>query len=312
MEFKKYNSIENSYRAAFIERWVNNCPELLLEKFIVTEKIHGANFSIMITKDSIEYGKRTSKLESGESFFDWENVVVKYEDIFKKIQLHLISEGLESIRLFGELFGSNIQKGVDYGREKQIRIFDAYINENMLTQSQLIDLLNYLEIFEMFVPIIGIFDSLEEALSVDITFNSTLNNLDDNICEGVVIKPFDKLYKSTDGTPFYLKKKNEKFSEKNRSKKVVTDFSKSKEYQKEIEVYTSYLNTNRLDSIFSKFGRIEEPSQIGKYIKYMLDDAKDDYLKDNKDAFLNLTEKERGKLFSVTGSMVVPMLKEVL
>ena len=41
-------------------------------------------------------------------------------------------------------------------------------------------------------------------------------------------------------------------------------------------------------------------------------DAKDDYLKDNKEQFLELQDKERNKLFRITGKIVVPMLQKYL
>lgn len=38
--FIKYPSIENSYRAKEIERWLEFAPELINEEFVITEKIH--------------------------------------------------------------------------------------------------------------------------------------------------------------------------------------------------------------------------------------------------------------------------------
>lgn len=46
MEFHKYHSIENTYRIKFVEQIKLN-PE---QDWIVTEKVHGANFSFLITE----------------------------------------------------------------------------------------------------------------------------------------------------------------------------------------------------------------------------------------------------------------------
>lgn len=312
MEFKKYLSIENSYRSNFIEKWVSAFPELLLEKFIATEKIHGSNFSIMITKDSIEYGKRTSKLEIDESFFDWQNTVLKYKAEFELVQSYIKKHDIDSVRFFGELFGNGVQKGVYYSDEKEIRLFDGYINDVLLPQSEFIELLDIIGILHMFVPIIGIYEDLKTALEVDTKFDSKLTDRKDNICEGVVIKPYDKVYEFNNGGFFYLKKKNAEFSEKQKAKKVVTNFEPSENYQEELNAFVSYLTENRLNNVFSKNGRIEEPKQIGEYIGLMLKDAKEEYLKDNMEGFMTLNDKERKKLFGITSTIVVPLLKQYL
>lgn len=312
MEFKKYHSIENSYRENFIDKWVTYNPTLLTEKFIITEKIHGANFSVMITSDSIEFGKRTSKLKVDENFFGYQDVVAKYKNEFELIQNFLIQNEYESVRLFGEIFGSNIQKGVFYGEEKRIKFFDGYINDEILSQKDFVDMIEWLNIEHMLVPVLAIVDSLEKALDFDIRFNSTLIDLEDNICEGIVIKPYEKVYEYESGGIFYLKKKNTEFSEKQKARKARVDFKPSDNYEAVVEIYKSHLNENRLESIFSKYGKIEEPSQIGDYIKYMLTDAKEDFMKDHMEEFMSLHDKERGKLFGITGKVVVPMLQKVM
>jgi len=313
MEFMKYPSIENSYRENSIERWLKFYPELLTVKYILTEKIHGANFSILITSDEIEYGKRTNKLEETESFFNYQNVVANYEKEFKLLQSEIVGgNGVSSIRVFGEIFGSNIQKGVYYGKEKQIRLFDCYINDELITQENFLTMLYELEIQHMFVPTIAIVDSLEEALAYDIKFNSKLIDLEDNICEGVVIKPYDKIFQNSEGSPFYLKNKNAEFSEKSKEKNTRTDFQPSEQFEYVLDIFKSHINMNRLDSIFSKYGVITEPSQMGDYIRHMTEDAKGDFIKDYRDEFLKLNDKEKKRVFSCVGQLVVPMLKDVM
>lgn len=313
MEFMKYGSIENSYQNGFIARWVNYYPELLSEKYILTEKIHGANFSVMITSDNIEYGKRTSKLQIHEAFFDWQNVVRKYESEFNVLQKYLQEDGIENIRLFGELFGSNIQKGVYYGNEKQLRFFDLYINDKLMSQEFFLNILVELNITHIFVPVIAIVNSLQEALEYDIKFNSTLIDLDDNICEGVVIKPFERVYERNDGNGFfYLKNKNKEFSEKQKTAKPIVDFSDSETFANVKEEFMSYINDNRLQSIFSKFGKISDTNQIGDYIKYLIADAREDFFKESMDLFLSLNDREKKKLFSSSSKEIVELLKRYL
>ena len=45
MNFTKYNSIENSYRQKFIDKILLELPRDT--QYVVTEKIHGANFQFV-------------------------------------------------------------------------------------------------------------------------------------------------------------------------------------------------------------------------------------------------------------------------
>jgi hypothetical protein len=57
MGFKKYNSIENSYREKFLEKIKSIVPPT--EKWVVTEKIHGSNFSFIYDVENLTCAKRT-------------------------------------------------------------------------------------------------------------------------------------------------------------------------------------------------------------------------------------------------------------
>jgi len=311
MEFMKYPSIENSYRSKHIERWVSYFPQLLTERYLLTEKIHGSNFSVMIDEDTVEFAKKSAKLGITEKFFDYQNTVKKYDNEFLLAQEYIkANDEISTIRLFAEIFGGGIQKGVFYGDEKRLRVFDCWLNEELLPQCELIELLKTIGIYHMFVPFIAIVDSLEEALSYNTVFNSKLHDSDDNICEGLVIKPYDKVFKYGDGSIFYIKNKNKEFSEKKSAPKV--NFVPSEQLESAQHEYSLYLTKNRLDGIMSKHGEIDTDSQMGEYIKYMTTDAREDYLKDNMEQFLELEDKERGKLFSISGKVIVPMLREYL
>lgn len=63
MEFRKYPSIENSYRKGFAQA-VRDAGEEAGAEWVVTEKIHGANFSFWTDGSNVACGKRTSLLET--------------------------------------------------------------------------------------------------------------------------------------------------------------------------------------------------------------------------------------------------------
>ena len=118
MEFKKFSSIENTYRDKEIQYWIdninNNIPNI---QYILTEKIHGTNFSIFISKDEIRYGSRNDFLENNFSFFDWQNTMKKYESDILKFQQYVIENNINQLAIYGELYGKGVMKGVYYSNE---------------------------------------------------------------------------------------------------------------------------------------------------------------------------------------------------
>lgn len=311
IKFEKYPSIENSYREKYINNWLVKFPELEMEEFIITEKIHGANFQIFITPDDFRFGKRNSFIKEDEKFFGYEPVMEKYTEMIMEMQFYLKENNYDSMRMFGELFGSNIQKGVDYGEKKKFKVFDIYIEDRLLSQKDAVDLINDLGYGSYYVPIITVVEGIKKALEFDAEFDTLLSDKEDNICEGVVIKPYRKAYTFDGLAPFHLKVKNKKFLERasksNKPKVAMSD--KFKEVQ---DIYADHLTDNRLQGIFSKYGEINEPKQMGEYIEYMLEDAKEDFLKDYMDEFMEVPSGERSKIFSSSGSVVAPMLHEYL
>jgi len=81
MKFTKYSSIENTYRKKEIEKiYINGFADNKI-KWIVTEKIHGANFSFISDGKKVIAAKRTSILNNNElsKFYDADIMMEKYE-----------------------------------------------------------------------------------------------------------------------------------------------------------------------------------------------------------------------------------------
>jgi len=313
MEFKKYLSLENHYQQKHIDFFLELHPELKNETFIISEKIHGANIQLSFDpKGNFEYGKRTSFLKRDEKFYNMHNVIKDYELLINVLQEHAVREKCD-LRLYGELYGSKVQKGVDYGTTRQkLRFFDMSIGGKMLTQKEFIGLMTDYGFKEHLVPTIKIVSSLKEALEFNTEFDTLLNPIKDNICEGVVIKPYNKQYVSPVGALFYIKKKNEKFKEVAKKRKIPRELT---EEEKVIKVlnndFKDYITKNRVEGIFSKYGEIEETHQMGDYIRYVLEDAKADFIKDTELDLENFNKGEVKRIFNV-GSMIPLLLKEYL
>jgi len=309
MIFKKWPRIENSYQQKFINVFLAEFPELAEETFVVTEKLHGSCVQICFEPGKPwKVGKRTAFLAEGEKFFGIHDVLPEYEPIFGRIQEH-VNLGTYALRLFGELCGPGIQKGVDYGQRKRIFFFGYMIDDELMPFCAFRDHARFLDFEEYLVPVVGLVGNLREALELDAEFVSKVNPVEGNLCEGIVLQPYRKAYTNAGGKRFLLKKKNGRFLEKAKAKKLPSpgDF----EVQRLNAEFRLYITENRLQGIFSKYGEIEEPRQIGDYIRLVLGDAKEDFLEEHGDAFGKLTNAEQRKVLNV-GAVIANILKGYL
>lgn len=309
--FKKYPSIENHYRKKEIDYWLSKFPELGNERFVLQEKIHGSNIQIIFDNDNMFVASRNRILDNEENFYDVRGVLQRPDYAYIVNQfINLSKNKKQIIRLYGEIFGKGVQKGVDYNVDREIRFFDISYDGIFQPENELSRIFSELKIdvLKFLVPVFAVTDNLQDAVDMDIEFNSKLNSIEGNIAEGVVIKPADKVYVSQQGSIFYLKKKNEKFNEKQKSPKQPTD--EDPVLNKAIEDFNNYINENRIQSHFSKEGEIENPSQTGNYIKGILDDVKEDFLRDN--GVLKFDEKDLKLIFKSGTKEIVKLLRNYL
>ena len=141
LEFKKYNSIENTYDKDFMDRIKLEGYDSL--QFVVQEKVHGANCCFVTDGETVQFAKRTGWVEAGEMFYNYEEMVDRYRE--KTIQLfHLVKrdyEDMTALSIFGEMFGGKyphpdvsidrkamcIQKGVLYSPKHEFYAFDLCV-----------------------------------------------------------------------------------------------------------------------------------------------------------------------------------------
>ncbi|MCO0615492.1 hypothetical protein M8756_19695, partial [Lutimaribacter sp. EGI FJ00015] len=82
--FEKYSTLENHYNGKFIER-IRNAGFDVSETWVAREKIHGTNFSVIVTKDSIQPAKRTGPILPAEDFFGYMVIMGRYNESFKAV-----------------------------------------------------------------------------------------------------------------------------------------------------------------------------------------------------------------------------------
>lgn len=305
-KFVKWPSIENHYRSKEITWWLGLYPELYNEIFVITEKIHGANLQLYFEPNKpYRVGTRTRFLKEGDSFFDVWGVLARHQGLLNSFQL-MVNRSIHTVRLFGELFGGKIQKGVKYQNEHDIAFFGLMLDDELVSFLDFDTTMIHSGFGNLVVPTIDFVRGLENALAYDTEFDSKVLGVDDNVCEGIVIQPYKAVYTSN-GSYFLLKKKNESFKEKSHAKAEKVIDSEPVRLNREFQ---SYLTDARLQGVFSKYGEIQEPKQIGQYIRYMLEDAKIDFLKDNP----QVAEMDKGeqKLVYNVGGTIANMLKGCL
>ena len=303
--FKKWCSIENVYRQKEIAWWLEQYPELADETYVITEKIHGSSFQWYLRPhQEIQAGSRNQLLKMNGSFQGAviADLLKDHDHLLSKLQ-RMVDARNYTLRLFGELYGKGIQKGVDYGEHKHVLYFGAYMNKEMVPFSVVTA---FVIDPTMVVPVVGMVEGLSTALAFDTQFDSKVLGKPDNLCEGVVIQPYSHVYESHQGSKFLLKKKNEMFKEKASAPK---SHKMGSEVAQLHAAFMLYITDNRLQSVFSKHGEIDRPGQIGDYIHLVLADAKEDFLKDHN--LGELEQKQVKRVYSV-GGMIAKMLKGYL
>lgn len=311
MEFRKYNSITNHFEKGSLAKWLKMYPELYNEQYIIQEKLNGSNFSIWFENTDIgvdiKCANRTVFLDRKDRFFDYQLALQnkKIEKLIDNIVNKIKKANIKELVIFGELYGGRIQKGVFYSDQKHIRFFDMRIDDIYLPFKETEEFFKEMESEDLLVPKLAIVNSLDEALEFSPEFNTLLSDKQfeglDNICEGVVIKTYSKVFTNQDGSFFYIKNKNEKYLEKHKLKRPnPKDYTMCDTANELRDIFQTYITENRLYNVFSKYGKIESIRKIGKYISLLTEDARQDFMKEYADRFNPLTDREKRNILKVS------------
>lgn len=313
MFFQKYSSIESWTDEKHFAKVKDRYSD---QEYVATEKIHGANFQFTVTGQihsiNVKCGKRTAYLEEQEQFYDWTLVRNKYlNDVVKLYKMFLLeSDTIESVRVYGEIFGGDypkelipvkfsqsgeckskpVQKGIYYCPFIDFLVFDIVLsyknNETkFLTHDEILGYMTKMEKLRA-VPIIfrGSFADVYKYCIDNVGFISTipslygLKNPCENYAEGYVMKP--NMNNVVGALRGILKIKHPKFDEMigyDRNKKGLKKQNENDLNQGIfIQELEKYITQNRLNNVISKYG----PSTIKpKLVGLLINDAKEDYIK---------------------------------
>lgn len=315
MEFKKYNSIENSYQSDFIKSiYDSGFGE---KKYVVQEKVHGANLSFITNGKKTISAKRTELILENENFFNSKIVQEKYEPNIKSLFEYLSNKRtLKTLTIFGEIFGGGyphkkipknenaklVQRGIYYSPDNDFYAFDILINNkeylDVDTANKLFKKFNFVYAKTLFEG------SLKDCLAYSNKFNSTipkefrLPELDVNTCEGVVIRPLKPIF-FNNGSRVLIKNKNEDWSENNNyiDKEILRnlvheDEELSEGAEKLCEEVYKYISKNRLSNVTSKIGEINPKKDFGKVLGMFCKDILLDFFKEYKSEYDALEKHE--------------------
>lgn len=289
-----------------IQRKNDLLPADNVDVYVATEKVDGANFQIKISKDEITYYKRNSSLSSSSNFFNFQSAIEKDDvvDLVDKIKNDI--KGYDNIHLFGELYGSGINKRIPYFEKNEVRLtfFDVvYTNDSgekeHLSFSDIEKLFAKYGHIDLLVPVIKK-GSWDEMMEINVEELNSKLTYKDSVSEGIVIRGYDTVILSDDGTPVYLKRKSVAFDEMRPQRKY-----KGEDKHPMVDTFLSYVNKNRVLSYFSKEGEIDDIRKMGDYIKGIVSDAWEDFYDDYPEYF-----EDKRKIISPAGKEVAKILKE--
>lgn len=299
----KYPSIENHFnvnKSKKIMAWID-------KEFYATEKIHGSNIQIKITKHDIAYFSRNREITDPDPFYTRLLNSTNTPKIIEVATKYLQDQNLTEIYIFGELYGADIQN-MQYTENinsiQQFRVFDVFI-----TKYNIMRTLSKAEFYNLFneslrVPDMNITGTLKELINNELDTNSKLGGQ----TEGLVYKPIEsQTLELQDGSILNyvaVKHKTERFTEIKAMPKAKKELCDSD--LKFIKNISRYFTMARLEGLLGKMAIEPSLQNLSKIIPEYLDDVKNDYLKTEEPTYFN------DNLLNKQAKLVVTLVKELL
>lgn len=255
-------------------------------KWVVTEKVHGANFSFVYEHRELSCAKRKEPLQWSDDFFGFQAVASAIEENVLGLMEQLsVDVKADKYILYGELYGGSyphpdvapdpdvqaIQTGVYYSPSVGFCAFDLAVEtDGVKTYMDYEKAIAYFEKFGVFYAQPLFTGKLNEALNFNTRINSAipaqlgLPELATNMIEGVVVKPYSHSELSTLAFRPVVKLKNPEFDEEQKFHEaekwsfVPGVTSQSEELSFIVQEISQYINLNRLGSVLSKTGQIDK------------------------------------------------------
>lgn len=331
MKFVKYPSLTNASREKETAYLIEHFPQML---FVVQEKIHGSNVSFWTDGELCKSAKRSGFLTPEEDFYNHHALLLAHEARLKAlfVQLKAQNPALQSIAVFGELFGglyphANVptnrqavrcQKHIYYSPNNGFCAFDV-----LCIEAETRYFLNaaraqtYFETHDfLYTP--SLFEgTLQEALAYDPVFLTPLPerlglpSLKDNFSEGVVIKPAFSEALADDYARYVFKLKHPKYREHIKggpSVPTAPPVAWTEQLTILVQEGKGYITAGRYQSVVSKLSEAER-RDFGRLIRDYSADLKADFLLDHGEAYEQLAKIEARHWAKVLNQAIVEHIK---
>lgn len=281
--------------------------------FWVSEKLDGANLGLYIPASGYPSCFSRSGEDACTGLFKFIIDKDALEPLVERIQKQLQENKCHGMYLWGEYYGNNVCRRINYkGEAGQFKFFDGYTlyddGEDVLTfkrrltppRMQRLAEMNP-DLSEFFVP----YYKFQCASFLDLKNLFPLpakSSFSEDPLEGYVITEVD----SDQEFIARWKYKDPRFKDHAAKKKIET--SQNPQCISLQEEYQSYFCENRVLDLLSK---TTERTRLDVLVQSLIKDAREDFIKNHEKDLLGLSEKEKRFVF-YAGSIPFNLLKEVL
>jgi len=326
MFFKSYSDIENSHNGKFVKKVREAGYDDPSIEYICFNKIDGSNFQCSIDElGNFVVGSRSNLIGRDENFQGHRRVMKNLEVKEKLTKMKSIISNDFSITqpyiltVFGELCGGmyrhpevekvkgavKIQGRVDYHPDNMWVPFDIYIREPgednktkfILDQD---DVVKYCKMVELPYEIEMFRGTLDECLNFPLNFTDKTGNIlwglpiiEENISEGVVIKPNKAIWIGNERVIF--KNKTDKFKERKapKTQKALKVEEPLNELEKKyFDIASEYITESRIMSVISKINILDiDDKMFGMIFGMFIKDIWKDFDKEYADEIKEIEDK---------------------
>lgn len=195
---REFSKIENLYK-----RNPQNKSELIVGEYTrpefgmiktwdVTEKVDGTNVQFRFTSEDVQINGRTERAQFTPNQESFMNDIAS--SIRGKVLENMNHFGLDSMTIFGELYGPKIQAGGNYSEGLGFRAFDMLVNDRVWLSPDNFRANVKAFGFENTIPHLGQMTEEEIFMLVANGFRSTFARNEEYLAEGVIAKPLFNLY----------------------------------------------------------------------------------------------------------------------
>jgi Rnl2 family RNA ligase len=301
-------------------------------KWVVTEKVHGANFCFLCDGANTTCAKRTQVLDENDDFFGYKVVFEKYrQNVLQAFELikgeH--NPNIERLYIFGELFGGGyphpdfplvqeelVQTGIYYCPGLEFYAFDIATvslgskTKDYMDYDKAMDIFKKCNFFFAEPLLIGPY---EIASNYKVGFQSTIPKRlglpplpFPNIAEGVVVKSMrSTMINGQKGqVRASLKIKDKNFVEEKALPTTLDTQTDSR--ARMVTLASSLITENRKNNAISKLGRIKTTEQKDKLERMMVEDVMATLLEKDgsNNTWEKLTNKEKQEVTNHVKTMV--------